>query len=89
MMLMIKAYRESVEETHIIVANEESADADDKDEVTPISKISKTKSKEYDSEPQAVADITEHEDLDREYDATFPKRVSCFDHCLELVLKNA
>ncbi|KAH7714503.1 transposase [Aphelenchoides avenae] len=42
---------------------------------------------ESDEDANAEADVTEFETLEREYDATFAKRVSCFDHCLELVLK--
>ncbi|KAH7719324.1 hypothetical protein AAVH_13181 [Aphelenchoides avenae] len=108
---LMKAYRDSIEEVHIVVSDDNADtpgadEADDEDSDgeqqsfrrhTPSARVTYTDPQieetdcqddsDQEEDAQAAADVTESEALEREYDATFAKRVSCFDHCLELVLK--
>lgn len=106
---MLKAYRDSVDEIHIILREEEEGneadneDSEDEDQprsggtkrvhvryVDPlIEETDEQDEDDMDLTASIADDIAQFETLEQQYDATFAKRVSCVDHCLELVLKQA
>ncbi|KAH7722171.1 hypothetical protein AAVH_10346 [Aphelenchoides avenae] len=100
---LLKAYRESIEEVRIHVPDD-NAEADNEDSDSDVEEaparrkvvvqhvdpnVEETDVEDELEDNQAGRLITEHEALETQFDASFPKRISCFDHCLELVLKKA